>query len=591
MVFIQEFQEKEMSTIKQLPKSVANQIAAGEVIQRPASVVKELIENSIDAKSKNIKLIIKDAGKQSITIIDDGIGMDKNDIKKCFLRHSTSKLREAEDIYKVKTMGFRGEALSSISSVAELKIKTKTLNCDIGNEIIIKDSKILEESKSDIQSGTIINVKNLFFNIPARRNFLKSNNVELRHIIDEFIRCAISNFDVNFILVNEEAEMFNLKKSNLKKRIISIFKKSYEEYLIQCEEEFDSIKIKGFIGKPKNSKKTRGEQFIFVNNRFVKSSYLGHAIYKSYEGLLEEKKYPFYVLFINLNTEKVDINIHPTKTEIKFDDEKLIYSLVNSTIKKTLDKYNISPSINFDADVNFLKEVVTNYDNKDNSFRNKNDIKPLRGNDWEEIFENVRSENKTAKLFQDEDEPLTNNKPVQFLDKFIFKQLGEKLLVFNHKNCQQRIIYEKYEKGINKFTNTQQNLFPQYIDLNQSDFEIIKTIIEDIKSIGFDIDYFGENSVVVNGIPAGLNDINEKDLVEGFIEEVKNCNSDLDKEKRDKILKFFSKKVKIISSKILNEDQMNLIIDKLFACKNPKFTPDGKQNYIELGIEKVENLF
>ncbi|MAS39483.1 MAG: DNA mismatch repair protein MutL [Flammeovirgaceae bacterium] len=591
MVFIQEFQEKEMSTIKQLPKSVANQIAAGEVIQRPASVVKELIENSIDAKSKNIKLIIKDAGKQSITIIDDGIGMDKNDIKKCFLRHSTSKLREAEDIYKVKTMGFRGEALSSISSVAELKVKTKTLNCDIGNEIIIKDSKILEESKSDIQSGTIINVKNLFFNIPARRNFLKSNNVELRHIIDEFIRCAISNFDVNFILVNEEAEMFNLKKSNLKKRIISIFKKSYEEYLIQCEEEFDSIKIKGFIGKPKNSKKTRGEQFIFVNNRFVKSSYLGHAIYKSYEGLLEEKKYPFYVLFINLNTEKVDINIHPTKTEIKFDDEKLIYSLVNSTIKKTLDKYNISPSINFDADVNFLKEVVTNYDNKDNSFRNKNDIKPLRGNDWEEIFENVRSENKTAKLFQDEDEPLTNNKPVQFLDKFIFKQLGEKLLVFNHKNCQQRIIYEKYEKGINKFTNTQQNLFPQYIDLNQSDFEIIKTIIEDIKSIGFDIDYFGENSVVVNGIPAGLNDINEKDLVEGFIEEVKNCNSDLDKEKRDKILKFFSKKVKIISSKILNEDQMNLIIDKLFACKNPKFTPDGKQNYIELGIEKVENLF
>ncbi len=591
MVFIQEFQEKEMSTIKQLPKSVANQIAAGEVIQRPASVVKELIENSIDAKSKNIKLIIKDAGKQSITIIDDGIGMDKNDIKKCFLRHSTSKLREAEDIYKVKTMGFRGEALSSISSVAELKIKTKTLNCDIGNEIIIKDSKILEESKSDIQSGTIINVKNLFFNIPARRNFLKSNNVELRHIIDEFIRCAISNFDVNFILVNEEAEMFNLKKSNLKKRIISIFKKSYEEYLIQCEEEFDSIKIKGFIGKPKNSKKTRGEQFIFVNNRFVKSSYLGHAIYKSYEGLLEEKKYPFYVLFINLNTEKVDINIHPTKTEIKFDDEKLIYSLVNSTIKKTLDKYNISPSIKFDADVNFLKEVVTNYDNKDNSFRNKNDIKPLRGNDWEEIFENVRSENKTAKLFQDEDEPLTNNKPVQFLDKFIFKQLGEKLLVFNHKNCQQRIIYEKYEKGINKFTNTQQNLFPQYIDLNQSDFEIIKTIIEDIKSIGFDIDYFGENSVVVNGIPAGLNDINEKDLVEGFIEEVKNCNSDLDKEKRDKILKFFSKKVKIISSKILNEDQMNLIIDKLFACKNPKFTPDGKQNYIELGIEKVENLF
>lgn len=580
-----------MSTIKQLPKSVANQIAAGEVIQRPASVVKELIENSIDAKSKNIKLIIKDAGKQSITLIDDGIGMDKKDIKKCFLRHSTSKLKEAEDIYRVKTMGFRGEALSSISSVAELKIKTKTLNCDIGNEILIKDSKILEESRSEIQSGTIIKVKNLFFNIPARRNFLKSNNVELRHIIDEFTRCAISNFDVNFTLINEEAEMFTLQKSSLKKRIISIFKKSYKEHLIECEEQFDSIKIYGFIGKPKSAKKTRGEQYLFVNNRYVKSNYLGHAIYKSYEGLIEEKKYPFYVLFINLDTEKVDINIHPTKTEIKFDDEKLIYSLVNSTIKKTLDKYNVSPSINFDADVNFLKEAVTNYDKKEHTFENNNEINSLRGNDWDEIFENVRSENKTAKLFQDEEEQIINNKPVQFLDKFIFKQLGEKLLVFNHKNCQQRIIYEKYEKGINKFTNTQQNLFPQYVDLNPSDFEIMKTIMEDIKSIGFDIDYFGENSVVVNGIPAGLNDVNEKDLIEGFIEEIKNNNSDLDKEKRDKILKFFSRKVKITNSKTLNEEEMNLIIDKLFACKNPKFTPDGKQNYIELGIEKVENLF
>ena len=579
-----------MSKIKLLPKAVANQIAAGEVIQRPASIVKELIENSIDANSKNIKLIIKDAGKESITVIDDGVGMDKKDIKKCFLRHSTSKLKVTEDLYKIKTMGFRGEALSSISSVAELRIKSKTKTCKIGNEIFIKDSKVLDEKKSDIQSGTIINVKNLFFNVPARRNFLKSNNVELRHIFDEFIRCALSNHKVNFILMNEEVEVFNLKESNLKKRITEIYRKGYEKKVIQCNEGFDDINITGYIGKPENSKKTRGEQFIFVNNRFVKNNYINHAVVKSYQGLIEDKKYPFYTLFLDIDTSRVDINIHPTKTEIKFDDEKLIYSLVSSTIKKTLDKYNISQSINFNADVNFLQEVVKNYDNPKNEDKEINDIRSKKGNDWDEIFENVKSENKANFIFEEE-ENINNNKPVQFLDKFIFKQLGEKLLVFNHKNCQQRIIYEKFKKDISKYTNTQQCLFPQYIDLNRSDFEILNTIMEDIKSIGFDIDYFGKNSVVINGIPAGIEDINEKDLIEGFIEETKKNNNDLESERRNQILKYFSSKVKIVNNKILDESEMNLIIDKLFACKNPKFTPDGKQNYIELGIEKVENLF
>ena len=581
-----------MSKIIQLPKLVANQIAAGEVIHRPSSVVKELIENSIDAKAKNIKLIVKDAGKRSITLIDDGEGMEKEDIKKCFLRHSTSKLKEAEDIYKIKTMGFRGEALSSISSVAELKIKSKSQKCKVGTEITIKDSKILDQKNSDIPFGTIINVKNLFFNVPARRNFLKSNNVELRHIIDEFIRCAISNIDVGFILINDEAEVYNLNKSNLKKRIISIFKKNYDKQIIECNEKFDSVSINGFIGKPENSKKTRGEQFLFVNNRFVKSAYIAHAIVKGYEGLIEEKKYPLFILFINIDTHKIDINIHPTKTEIKFDDEKLIYSLVNSTVKKTLDQFNILPSINFDADVNFLKNVINNYDSTKKYSKISDESNSIRrNNDWDEIFDNVKIENKTTSIFTEDENTVITNKPVQFLDKFIFKQLGEKLIVFNHKNCQQRIIYEKFENDVSRFSNTQQNLFPQYIDFTKSDFEIIKTIMNDIKSIGFDIEYFGETSIVVNGIPAGIFELNEKDLIEGFIEETKNNNINFLEEKRNILLKFFSKKVKITNNKFLNEDEMNMIIDKLFACKNPKFTPDGKQNYIELGIEKVENLF
>ena len=579
-----------MNIISQLPKSVANQIAAGEVIQRPSSIVKELIENSIDAKSKNIKVIIKDAGKQSITVIDDGIGMTKQDSVKCFERHSTSKLSTAEDLFTVKTMGFRGEALASIAAVSEITLKTKTQSDRIGHQVIFRDSKIFEQKEISFQQGTSINAKNLFYNIPARRNFLKSDNLETKYIIDEFIRCAISHPEVSFILVNHKAEMYNLKKTNLKKRLISVFKKSYENNLIECKEKYGAISIDGYIGKPENSKKTRGEQFIYVNNRFIKNPYLNHAITNSYEGMIEEKKFPFYVLFIKINTDLVDINIHPTKTEIKFEDEKLIYNLVKSSVKKSLEKFNVSPSIDFNADINFTKNLdfkIKTSENKEveKSYSNKK-------KDWEKIFANVKVENSDKLLFENTSSIENENKPVQFLENFIFKQVGEKLLIFNHKYCQQRILFEKFKNSnLKSFTNTQQNLFPQYLEFSPSDFRIIKEIIDDIKSIGFNIDFFGENSVVINGIPSGLDDINEKEIIEGFVEEVKNNNSDIKSEKRDLIIKSFSKKAKIINNKILTQIEMNLIIDRLFACKNSKYSPDGKQNYIELGIDKVENLF
>ena len=579
-----------MNIISQLPKSVANQIAAGEVIQRPSSIVKELIENSIDAKSKNIKVIIKDAGKQSITVIDDGIGMTKQDSVKCFERHSTSKLSTAEDLFTVKTMGFRGEALASIAAVSEITLKTKSQSDRIGHQVIFRDSKIVEQKEISFQQGTSINAKNLFYNIPARRNFLKSDNLETKYIIDEFIRCAISHPEVSFILVNHKAEMYNLKKTNLKKRLISVFKKSYENNLIECKEKYGAISIDGYIGKPENSKKTRGEQFIYVNNRFIKNPYLNHAITNSYEGMIEEKKFPFYVLFIKINTDLVDINIHPTKTEIKFEDEKLIYNLVKSSVKKSLEKFNVSPSIDFNADINFTKNLdfkIKTSENKEveKSYSNKK-------KDWEKIFANVKVENSDKLLFENTSSIENENKPVQFLENFIFKQVGEKLLIFNHKYCQQRILFEKFKNSnLKSFTNTQQSLFPQYLEFSPSDFRIIKEIIDDIKSIGFNIDFFGENSVVINGIPSGLDVINEKEIIEGFVEEVKNNNSDIKSEKRDLIIKSFSKKAKIINNKILTQIEMNLIIDRLFACKNSKYSPDGKQNYIELGIDKVENLF
>ena len=579
-----------MSIITQLPKSVANQIAAGEVIQRPSSIIKELIENSIDAHSKNIKVIIKDAGKQSVTVIDDGVGMTKEDAVKCFGRHSTSKLSKAEDLFKIKTMGFRGEALASIAAVSEITLKTKNKSGKIGQQIILRDSKVIEQKEISFQKGTSINAKNLFYNIPVRRNFLKSNNLEIKYIIDEFVRCAIANPEISFSLINEEAEMYNLKSTNLRKRIISIFKKSYEKNLIECQEKYGAISINGFIGKPENTKKTRGEQFIYVNNRFIKSAYLNHAITNSYEGMIEEKKFPFYVLFISINTDLVDVNIHPTKTEIKFEDEKLIYNLVKSTVKKSLEKFNVSPSINFDADINFKENISFKIRSSEN--KNIQETFSNKKKDWEKIFENVKVENSDKMLFENTSSIDNENKPVQFLENFIFKQVGEKLLIFNHKYCQQRILYDKFKNSnINTYTNTQQSLFPQYIEFNNSDFKIVQEIIDDIKSIGFNIDFFGENSVVVNGIPNGLDDINEKEIIEGFVEEIKNNNSDIKLEKRDLIIKFFSKKAKIINNKNLTRLEMNLIIDRLFACKNSKYSPEGKQNYIELGIDKVENLF
>ena len=579
-----------MSIINKLPNSVANQIAAGEVIQRPSSIVKELLENSIDAEAKNIKVIIKDAGKQSITVIDDGIGMNLKDARKCFSRHSTSKLKKAEDLFKIKTMGFRGEALASVAAVTEVILKTKSRSEDFGYQLNLKNSKIIEENQVSAKDGTTIITKNLFFNIPARRNFLKSNNIELRYIIDEFTRCALSNKNISFILINEESEIFNLKKSNLSKRIISLFKKKYEKQLISCNEKFGAISINGFIGKPESAKKTRGEQFIYVNNRFIKNNYLNHSILKSYEGLIEEKKFPFYILFIDINSDQVDVNIHPTKTEVKFEDEKLIYSLINSSVNRSLEKYNISPSLNFDADINFAKKAVVNYDQNIKASKTIPHLE--KKTNWDDMFNKVKIENFDNKLFDSNNDVEKDNKPVQFLDIFIFKQLGEKLLVFNHKNCQERILHDKFSKNtLSSYSNSQQNLFPQYIEFNSSDYEIIKNIIPDIRSLGFNIEIFGKNSIVINGIPTGLDDINEKEIIESFLEEIKNNNSDIKSENKKIIVNTLSKKARITNNKKLTLEEMNSIIDRLFACKNSKYSPDGKQNYIELGIENIENLF
>jgi len=579
--------------IHKLSESVANQIAAGEVVQRPSSIIKELLENSIDASSENIKVIIKEGGKSKIMVIDDGLGMSKDDAIKCFEKHSTSKLKKSDDLFKIKTMGFRGEALSSISSVCQVELSTQMENNDIGNKVIIEGSKIKETSEISKKKGTTIIVKNIFYNIPARRSFLKSDAVEFKHIIDEFQKIAIANTDVSFSLYNNEIEIYDLKKSNLSNRIVSIFGKNYKEQLIKCDEKFDDINIKGFIGKPKNSKKTRGEQLIFVNNRYIKSSYLNHSIIKSYGGLIEEKKFPFYVLFIDINPKSIDINVHPTKNEIKFEDEKLIYNLVHSSVNKSLAIHNVSPSINFDADINFKSIRVKEYNTIDKDSNSENITK----NKWNEIFQKAKAENMISNqesIFEEKEkkEDQSNNEPIQLIKPYIFKQLNNKVLIFNQSLMHERILYEKYKSNFqNKKSNSQQSLFPKYVELNKTDFQLMSDMIDEIKLLGFDIDIFGDNSIIINGIPSGSEEIDEKNLIESFIEEMKLNNEKFNDNKNEKIIRSFSKRCRIPEEKKLEESEMKSLIDQLFSCEISNYTPDGEKIFIQINKEQINNLF
>ena len=581
-----------INLIHKLPKSVANQIAAGEVVQRPSSIIKELLENSIDADSKNIKVIVNQGGKNKIIVIDDGIGMSREDSVKCFEKHSTSKLKKSSDLFEIKTMGFRGEALASIASVSQVEMSTKIEGVDIGTKISIEGSKIKDISDITKSKGTSITVKNIFYNIPARRNFLKSDAVELKHIIDEFQKIALANSQINLSLFNNNIEIFNLNKSNLSNRIVSIFGKNYREQLIQCDEKFDKIDIKGFIGKPQNSKKTRGEQFFFVNNRFIKSPYLHHALIKSYEGLLEEKKIPFYVIFIKIEPKSIDINVHPTKNEIKFDDEKLVYSIINSSIKKSLAIHNVTPSINFEADINFTSTRVKEYDKIYEKVNTKN------SNDrWKKLFDNAKSENMFLEKeinFDGEEENINqrNNDPIQLISPYIFKQLNKKILIFNQSLMHERILYEKYKSNfVNKKSNSQQSLFPKYIELNKGDFQLMNEMIKEIKLLGFDIDIFGKNSVIINGIPSGSEEIDEKYLIESFIEELKLNNEKLSYNKNENIIRSFAKRCRVSEEKKLEINEMKSLIDQLFSCDISNYTPDGQKIFTQINKEQINNLF
>jgi len=612
--------------IQLLPESVANQIAAGEVVQRPASAVKELMENAIDAGANKIQLILKDAGKALIQVIDNGCGMSVTDARMCFERHATSKVRKAEDLFAIRTMGFRGEAMASIAAIAQVEMKTRRHEDELGTLIEIEGATVTKQEPVATPEGTSICIKNLFFNTPARRNFLKSNPAEMRHVIDEFQRVSLANPAIAFSLHHDGLEIFRLPSSALKQRIVHLFGNNYNERLIPVEEETTIINLKGFIGKPQFAKKTRGEQFFFVNNRFIKDAYLNHAVNKAYEELLAEDNFPLYVLFIDIDPAKIDVNVHPTKTEIKYLDEKSIYAIIHSAVKRSLGRFNISPTIDFDQETAFsgmispksLDEIVPpsiSFNPDFNPFseekspeRSERGFTGFRSNEnreqstknWGSLYE-IANHNPVEQVTME----LPGNGPddkyapvqkqlMQLHNKYIISQIKSGLMLIDQQAAHERILYERFSLHLeDRKGASQQSLFPQTVTLSPNDYELARSLLDDIKSLGFEVREFGKHTLVIEGIPVdlGSNQINETQLFEHLIEGFKNSQQELKLDKRDALARSMARNSAIKSGVVLGQEEMNMLIEQLFACKAPNFSISGKPVIQTMSLTELDKKF
>jgi DNA mismatch repair protein MutL len=607
--------------IRLLPDSLANQIAAGEVVQRPASVVKELLENAVDAGGKHIQLIIKEAGKTLIQVIDDGSGMSETDARMSFERHATSKIKTVEDLFQIRTLGFRGEALASIAAVAQVEMKTKTLENELGTFLHISGSQVLEQSPVQCSSGTSIAVKNLFFNVPARRNFLKSNPIELKHIIDEFQRIALINPEVDFTFYHNDTEVYNLRRGKLAHRIVGIFGKNYKQNLIPCEEDLPSISVKGYIGKPEFAKKTRGEQFFFANNRFIKHGYLNHAVVTAFEGLLPEDSFPFYVLLIDTDPHKLDVNVHPTKTEVKFEDERSAYALIRAAVRQALGKHHLAPKMDFDLDTNFAEKgkLQHHQDEEYVDWQKELEGMPLsshytqfRGNarqesnlkHWEHLYnfdEEVRQVLESKQNHLNQVETLTfvsekgksnaeeGKKSFQLHNRFIISQVKSGMMLIDQQAAHERILYERFLQNMQGGKSAvQQLLFPETFELNPANIALLAEMEWELRNLGFDYQT-KDNQLIVSGIPANLPVSIEARLLEQLIEQAKYSDT-LNLGKVEKIALMMSKKMAMKPATYLAEAEMTALIDQLFACANPNYTPEGRKILRILGLEEIEGF-
>jgi DNA mismatch repair protein MutL len=604
--------------IQLLPDAVANQIAAGEVVQRPASVVKELLENGIDAGADQIKLIVKEAGKALIQVIDNGCGMSETDARLSFERHATSKIKTAEDLFAIRTMGFRGEALASIAAVAQVELKTRRQTDELGVRIVMEGSELKVQEACQTAPGTSISMRNLFYNTPARRNFLKSNAVEMRHIIEEFQRVAIAYPEIFFSLHHNQEEIFHLPASNLRQRLVGIFGPTYNKKLVPVHEETDALTISGFVGKPEFARKTRGEQLFFINKRFIKNAYLNHAVMNAFEDLLPDGSFPLYVICLDIDPAHIDVNVHPTKQEIKFDDERLVYNFLRVAVRHALGSHNITPSLDFEQE-NSLPDMSGHYpnhtprqDHHTGSTHNPNmssDQRRQQDNlrNWQQLYQGFSSDESTGHDDQqatliidsawDEDKPAANNnpsakEPFQVHQTYIISQIKSGVMLIDQQAAHERILYEQYLEILNRRTaSSQHQLFPRTITLPPADSVLLKEMLPLINLLGFDIQELGQHVFVINGLPAEL--AGKKDellLLESLLEQFRE-NTALQLDHTDNLARSMAKSTAVRRGTVMSTIEMQSLIDRLFACSTPYKSPSGRLCFITFELDELAKRF
>ncbi|MFY0673792.1 MAG: DNA mismatch repair endonuclease MutL [Bacteroidia bacterium] len=615
------------SIIELLPDAIANQIAAGEVVQRPASVVKETLENALDAGATEIQLSIQEAGKSMIQIIDNGKGMNETDARMCFERHATSKIKKVDDLFNIHTFGFRGEAMASIGAVARVELKTKQAHDELGTEILIEDSRVLSQQPAATKNGTCITVKNLFFNVPARKNFLKSNKVEIRHISDEFVRAALSRPDVAFKFYIDNDLTYDLRSGNFKKRVIQLFGKAYEKAMVEVKEDSAIVKISGYVATPEMAKKTRGDQFFLANGRFIKSPYFNHSVVGAFEKLIPEGYYPAYFLKFELEPSKLDVNVHPTKTEVKFEDDKAIYAILSAAIKKALNDFHVAPVIDFDQDKANLEHWMQGSNSSKNigfsahasskeSLTNKVSSiwtppaylnqQPAQGaSNWKSLYQglentghekgnhlqNVEREKPSASLKSLVDFEI-DKKPFQLANKYLVSTIRSGLLLVHQNRAHERVLYEKFSKSIKEGkSKTQKKLFPEVVQLNANQYKAIMACLNQINDIGFELSSFGNNAILVNGLPEEVSDDSCELVVRKMADEFSKDNTDDTLSLKDSLAKSLAKGAAIKTGKTLSQQEVLAIIEQLFACKEPYYSIDGKQTLQVMSIDELDNKF
>jgi DNA mismatch repair protein MutL len=611
--------------IRLLPDSVANQIAAGEVIQRPASAVKELLENAIDSGAGIIRLIVKDSGKALIQVSDNGSGMSETDARMSFERHATSKIKEANDLFAIRTMGFRGEALASIAAIAHVELRSRKADSELGTCVEIEGSQVKSQSPCSCPVGTTVSVKNLFFNVPARRYFLKSNTVELRHIIEEFERVALVNPEIEFSLHQDTKLVFQLDRSNLKQRISALFGAPLSGKLVPVELATDQVTVTGFVCKPEFARKTRGEQYFFANNRFIRHPYLHHSVENAYQELIPQGSFPMYFLYIDVDPQTIDINIHPTKTEVNFQNAQIIYASLRAAIRQALGKFSISATIDFETESSMEVNFPANRPIRPPSIQVNPDYNPFEqrsvplqggpvrpGNtpqNWEKLYPpaNTPGPMQPSRQFDGtipeprqliEADFETNGagdymRPIiQLQNKYILSNVKSGLVIVDQHKAHERILFEKFMK---RFENTvignQQSLFPQTVHFSANDAGIISELQDDIRQLGFDLADFGQNSFVVNGVPADFPDEDPGKMLEKVIENFKTNRTELNIDKKVNLARALAHNLAIRSGKPLQAQEMQTILGELFACRIPDAAPDGSPTLRIISFDELERRF